>query len=96
MSSEGKNGENVLPQAAPVPSVSSEKYGLGYPELAESTAISGFNLVRVKDVAAILGVSQRTVWRMIAGGQLRRGHVRGCTCIPLAEVVRVSKAAVTV
>ena len=52
-------------------------------------------LVRVKRAAELLDVSPRTVWRMIAEGQLKSVRIRGCTCIPLAEVMRVSKTAVT-
>jgi excisionase family DNA binding protein len=36
-------------------------------------------LITVKQAAVRLGVSPRTVWRMIADGQLKAVHVRGCT-----------------
>jgi len=36
-------------------------------------------LISVKQAAARLGVSPRTVWRMIADGQLKSVHIRGCT-----------------
>lgn len=47
--------------------------------------------VRVKQAAALLGVSPRTVWRMLADGQLKKICVRGCTCLLLAEVVNFGK-----
>jgi excisionase family DNA binding protein len=39
------------------------------------------SLLQVKQVAAMFGVSQRTIWRMIASGELKAVHVRGCTRI---------------
>lgn len=36
-------------------------------------------LISVKRAAARLGVSARTVWRIIADGQLKVVHIRGCT-----------------
>jgi excisionase family DNA binding protein len=45
------------------------------------------SLLQVKQVAAMLGVSQRTVWRMIADGQLKAVRVRRCTRLLLAEVM---------
>lgn len=44
------------------------------------------SLLTVKQVAAKLGVSPRTVWRMIAEGQLRAVRVRGCTRVYLLSV----------
>ena len=38
-------------------------------------------LLRISEAALVLGVSQRTVWRMVAEGQLKAVHVRGCTRI---------------
>jgi excisionase family DNA binding protein len=38
-------------------------------------------LLRIKAVAARLGVSPRTVYRLVAEGQLKILHVRGCACI---------------
>jgi|GEM_PF-5446385 len=38
-------------------------------------------LVRLKVAAARLGVSVRTVYRIIAEGGLRLVHVRGCACV---------------
>ena len=48
-------------------------------------------MVRVKQAAALLGVSPRTVWRMLADGQLKKICVRGCTCLLLADVVNFGK-----
>lgn len=50
-------------------------------------------LIRVKEAAGLLGVSSRTVWRMIADKQLQAVRVRGCTCVPdeqLRNLVRGS------
>jgi excisionase family DNA binding protein len=44
------------------------------------------SLLTVKQVAAMLGVSSRTVWRMIAEGQLKAVRVRGCTRVYLQSV----------
>jgi excisionase family DNA binding protein len=44
-------------------------------------------LVGVKKAAAMLGVSPRTVWRMIADGQLRVVKFRRCTRLSLAQVM---------
>ena len=38
----------------------------------------GEQLLRVNEVATILAVSERTIWRMIASGELKAVHVRGC------------------
>jgi excisionase family DNA binding protein len=43
--------------------------------------------LRVKDAAAILNVSRRTVWRMIADGQLTASRIRRCTRLSLAQVM---------
>jgi excisionase family DNA binding protein len=43
--------------------------------------------VSVKAAAALLGVSARTVWRMIADGQLHAIRVRRCTRLAIAEVL---------
>jgi excisionase family DNA binding protein len=43
-------------------------------------------LIRVKQAAEMLGVSPRTIWRMIADGQLRAVYVRGCTRLLAAQV----------
>jgi excisionase family DNA binding protein len=45
-------------------------------------------LVRVKRAAVLLGVSPRTVWRMIAENQLKAVHVRRCTCVLMSELTR--------
>lgn len=44
------------------------------------------SLLQVKQVAAVLGVSPRTVWRMIADHQLRAIRVRGCTRVESVSV----------
>lgn len=38
--------------------------------------------VSVNEAADALGVSARTVWRMISGGQLQVVRIRRCTRIP--------------
>jgi len=43
--------------------------------------------ISVKAAAELLGVSERTVWRMIADGQLHTVRVRSCTRLAVAEVV---------
>jgi excisionase family DNA binding protein len=43
--------------------------------------------VTVKAAAELLGVSVRTVWRMIADGQLHAVRVRRCTRLAVAEVL---------
>jgi len=43
--------------------------------------------VCVKKAATILGVSTRTVWRMIAAGELSVIHIRGCTRLLKAQVL---------
>jgi excisionase family DNA binding protein len=48
---------------------------------AASTAISYCNLVRVKVAAVRLGVSVRTLYRIIAEGGLPLVHIRGCSCL---------------
>ena len=44
-------------------------------------------LLTVKQAAKFLGVSMRTVWRMIADGQLHAVRVRRCTRLAVAEVL---------
>ena len=57
---------------------------------------SGEKLLRVKEAAARLAVSPRTVWRMIAAKTLKAVHVRGCTRVLLAEVAKYLKGGTTV
>lgn len=47
-------------------------------------------LIRIREAAAMLRVSRRTVWRMIADGQLHAVRVRRCTRLALAEVLGYS------
>lgn len=49
---------------------------------------SSEKLLRVKEAAARLAVSPRTVWRMIAEQQLKAVHVRRCTCVLMSELAR--------
>jgi excisionase family DNA binding protein len=44
------------------------------------------HLLKVAEAAAMLGVSPRTIWRMIADGQLKAVRVRGCTRVYLQSV----------
>lgn len=44
-----------------------------------SSRVSQKAVLKVGDAAAILNVSARTVWRMIADDQLATLHIRGCT-----------------
>lgn len=50
---------------------------------------SNVGLVRVKRAATLLGVSPRTVWRMISEHQIKAVHVRRCTCVLLSELMRL-------
>ena len=43
-------------------------------------------MVRVDQAAALLSVSPRTIWRMIADGQLRAVRYRRCTRIAASEL----------
>jgi excisionase family DNA binding protein len=45
------------------------------------------SLVTVKDAAKMFGVSDRTIWRMIADGQLVAVRIRGCTRLLLGQVL---------
>jgi excisionase family DNA binding protein len=53
----------------------------------ESKSEIGAESVRVKDAAAILTISERTVWRMIADGQLTAIRFRRCTRLLLSQVM---------
>jgi excisionase family DNA binding protein len=48
------------------------------------------SLVKVQDVSQFLGVSPRTVWRMIAEGQLQAVRIRRCTRVSRREVEALS------
>jgi excisionase family DNA binding protein len=43
--------------------------------------------LRVKEAAVFWGVSSRTVWRMIAAGQLKAERLRGCTLLVRSQVL---------
>jgi excisionase family DNA binding protein len=51
--------------------------------------VSNVGLVRVKRAAALLGVSPRTIWRMISEHQIKVVHVRRCTCVLLSDLMRL-------
>jgi excisionase family DNA binding protein len=53
---------------------------------AATTANSECNLVRLKVAAARLGVSVRTVYRIIAEGGLALVRIRGCSCLKEADL----------
>lgn len=44
--------------------------------------------VCMQRAASILGVSTRTMWRMVAAGDSTVLHIRGCTRLPKAQVLR--------
>jgi excisionase family DNA binding protein len=56
--------------------MSDERYN---PELNDES-------LRVKDAAKILNISQRTIWRMIADGQLTASRFRRCTRLLRSQV----------
>ena len=43
--------------------------------------------ISVKDAAVMLGVSRRTIWRMIADGQFAPVRFRRCTRLLLSQVL---------
>jgi excisionase family DNA binding protein len=51
----------------------------------------GNDFLRVKDAAAISKVSQRTIWRMIADGQLKAYRFRRCTRLLRSQVLNYLK-----
>jgi excisionase family DNA binding protein len=53
----------------------------------ETKLEAGDESLRIKDAAAILKVSQRTIWRMIADGQLTASRFRGCTRLLRSQVM---------
>jgi excisionase family DNA binding protein len=53
------------------------------PEIAKAQG----GLLRLKVAAARLGVSVRTVYRIISEGGLKLVHIRGCACISENELV---------
>ena len=44
------------------------------------------HLLKVPEAAAMLGVSSRTIWRMIADGELTARRFRRCTRLMLSQV----------
>lgn len=52
----------------------------------EQPEVSPTKLLRLKEAAKILGISVRTLYRIIADGHLTRVHVRGCSCIPSSQL----------
>jgi excisionase family DNA binding protein len=54
------------------------------PELADES-------LRVKEAAAMLKVNPRTVWRMIADGQLTASRFRHCTRVIRSQVMSYVK-----
>ena len=48
-------------------------------------------MVCVKTAAAMLGVSERTIWRMIADGQLAAVRFRHCTRISMEQIQNILK-----
>jgi len=53
---------------------------------AASPANSDCNLVRLKVAAVRLGVSVRTLYRIIAEGGLALVRIRGCSCLKEADL----------
>lgn len=53
---------------------------------AANTGSSEFNLVRVKVAALRLGISVRTLYRIVAEGGLSLVHIRGCSCLREADL----------
>jgi len=49
------------------------------------------DFLRVKDAAAMSKVSQRTIWRMIADGQLKAYRFRRCTRLLRSQLVNYMK-----
>ena len=54
----------------------------------ENTDGKGQGLLRMKAAAARLGVSVRTVYRVIAEGGLTPIHIRGCACIAESDLMK--------
>ncbi len=44
---------------------------------------------RVREVAEMLGIHERTVWRWLREGRMRSVKVGGATLVPAAEVARL-------
>ena len=54
----------------------------------ETITTKGPDLVRLKVVAGRLGVNIRTLYRVIAQGELCVVHVRGCSCIAEIDLLK--------
>jgi len=54
---------------------------------------SGLGAVTVKEAARLLRVSTRTIWRMVADGQLAPVRFRRCTRIALSQLSPLLKGA---
>jgi excisionase family DNA binding protein len=54
---------------------------------AANAVVSECSLVRVKVAAARLGVSVRTVYRVVAEGGLSLVHIRGCSCLKESDLL---------
>ncbi len=48
---------------------------------------------RVDDAAHVLGISRRTIYRLIDGGRLRTTKVGRATLIPAADVLAIAAGA---
>mgnify|MGYP001804285617 CR=1 FL=1 len=48
------------------------------------------SLISVNDASVALGVSVRTIWRMIAAGELSKTKVRSRSLIPLMDVKAIA------
>ncbi len=56
-------------------------------EMTVAVENSGERLLTVRAAARVLNVSVRTVWRMIADGELHAVRMRRCTRLAVAEVL---------
>lgn len=56
-----------------------------------NNSAAGEKLLPVKQAAVMLGVSVRTVWRMIADSQLTAVRIRGCTRVAVSQLAALVK-----
>jgi len=47
--------------------------------------------IRPKTVATMLGVSRKTVYRLLAAGEIRSYRIRRCLCIAVEDVERYQR-----